>query len=343
MKIAQVAPLHESVPPRLYGGTERIVSYLTEELVEMGHDVTLYASGDSMTKAKLKSVCKKSLRLDKKSIDPVANHVYESEVIYSDAASFDLIHSSIDYICYPILRRIKTPNITTLHGRLDIPNLKPIYREFREIPVVSISNSQRAPIQANWQGTVYHGIPKNLYALNKKPEKYLAFIGRASPEKGLHTAIEIAKLASIPIKIAVKVTTSEKHYFDERIMPSLDHPLVEFIGEISERRKQDFLGNALALLFPIGWPEPFGLVMIEAMACGTPVIAFRKGSVPEVIDDKKTGLIVRSMDEAVRAAANISRIDRTVCRKVFEKRFTARRMAKDYLDIYYHICRKRAI
>ncbi len=335
MRIAQVSPLFESVPPKLYGGTERVVSYLTEELVRLGHEVTLFASGDSTTRARLKSPVKKALRLDPDAKDPIAPHVLMLEEVLKEEKFFDIVHFHIDLIHLPLARRMTTPNVTTLHGRLDLPELGPLYREFKEIPVVSISNDQRRPLPwANWQRTVYHGLPEDLYRPYYKPGEYLAFLGRISPEKRPDLAIEIAKRAGVPIKIAAKVDKADEAYFEQRIRPLLSHPLVEFVGEIGEGEKNEFLGRALALLFPIDWPEPFGLVMIEAMACGTPVIAFRRGSVPEVMTDGVTGFICSGIEEAVEAVDKVSSMDRQGVRRVFLERFTARKMALDYVECY---------
>jgi glycosyltransferase involved in cell wall biosynthesis len=335
MKIAQVAPLYESVPPKLYGGTERVVSYLTEELVQLGHDVTLFASGDSETSAHLVPVSPVSLRLDKNSIDSLAHHILMLEKVFQAADEFDLIHYHCDYLHFPFSRRYKTPHLTTLHGRLDIHDLVPLYREFAEIPVVSISNHQREPLPwLNWRGTVYHGLPLALHQLHPQPGKYLAFLGRVSPEKGVDSAIEIAQKSGIELRIAAKVDQADQHYFDTVIEPLLTTPLVQFVGEITDRDKGDFLGQAIALLAPVNWPEPFGLAMIEAMACGTPVIAFRRGSIPEVVDESKSGFIVDNVEEAVAAIKNIHQLDRRLCRQTFEQRFSALRMARDYLGIY---------
>jgi glycosyltransferase involved in cell wall biosynthesis len=335
MKIAQIAPLFESVPPKAYGGTERVVSYLTEALVKLGHDVTLFASGDSITRAHLRAICQRSLRLDKHSIDPVADHVYLTERVFQESEQFEIVHSHMDYLFYPLLRRMRTPHVTTLHGRLDIPNLSMLYREFSDIPLVSISNYQRLPLSwANWLATVHHGLPEDLYSFREKPGEYLAFIGRISPEKRVDSAIKIAGRAGLPLKIAAKVDKVDQSYFDSAIKPLLGNGHVEFIGEIGESEKDDFLGNAYALLFPINWPEPFGLVMIEAMACGTPVIARICGSVPEVIDEGETGFMVKDVAGAVRAVKKLSRINRRRCREIFEQRFTATRMANDYLAVY---------
>lgn len=342
MRIAQVAPLYESVPPKYYGGTERCVSYLTEELVRRGHDVTLFASGDSETKAHLIAPCRRSLRLDKHSIDHLAHHVLMLELIHQNLSNFDIIHFHIDYLHFPLSRHFNIPHVTTLHGRLDIPDLVNLYKEFKEIPLVSISNSQREPIPwANWQGTVYHGLPIDLYQFRESPGDYLAFLGRISPEKRVDRAIEIAKRLNIPLKIAAKVDKVDHDYFEAVVEPLLDHPLIEYIGEIGEGEKDKFLGNAYALLFPIDWPEPFGLVMIEAMACGTPIIAYRRGSVPEVIEHGLTGFIVNSLNDAIEAVKQIPTIDRKRCREVFERRFSAEHMANDYLAIYQKLLEHR--
>ncbi|HBA87242.1 MAG TPA: glycosyl transferase [Geobacter sp.] len=335
MKIAQIAPLYEAVPPLYYGGTERVVSYLTEELVRQGHDVTLFASGDSVTSARLTPCCRNSLRLDDTCIDPVPHHLLMLEQVYSRADQFDVLHFHTDYLHFPLSRRHGAIHVTTLHGRLDIPDLVPLYREYRDIPVVSISDAQRRPLSwTNWIGTVHHGLPSDLLPFNRDGGDYLAFLGRISPEKGAEAAIEIARKTGMRLKIAAKVDKVDLLYYEERIKPLLDGPLVEFIGEIREDEKKEFLGNALALLFPIDWEEPFGLVMIEAMACGTPVIAFNRGSVPEVIKDGVSGFIVRDVDGAVRAAAQVANLSRLGCRKHFEERFLVARMASDYLALY---------
>lgn len=342
MKIAQVAPLYESIPPKLYGGTERVVAYLTEELVRLGHRVTLFASGDSRTHARLVSCCTSALRLNQQCIDPLAHHIVMLDRVFRESENFDIIHFHCDYLHFPWSRHAKTPNLTTLHGRLDLPDLVPLYREFAEMRVVSISNSQRTPLPwLNWQGTVYHGLPPNLYHFHSKPGKYLAFLGRICPEKGIDFAIEIARKSGIELRIAAKVDRADEQYFQQVIRPLLDHPLIHFIGEIADRDKDEFLGNALALLAPLNWPEPFGIAMIEALACGTPVIAFPRGSVPEVIDDCKSGFIVRTVDEAVAKIKNIRRFGRKACRQIFERRFTVARMAKDYLEIYERLAEEQ--
>jgi glycosyltransferase involved in cell wall biosynthesis len=338
MRIAQVAPLFESVPPQLYGGTERVVSYLTEELVRLGHDVTLFASGDSVTAAKLVPCSERSLRLDPGSIDASAHHVVMLETIARMQDQFDVIHYHIDYLHFPISRRSTVPHVTTLHGRLDIPDLVPLYREFPDMPVVSISDAQREPLPwVNWVDTVYHGLPPDLYSYRSQPGKYLAFLGRISPEKRADRAIRIAKALGMELRIAAKVDDVDRKYFEEEIEPHMNHPLIHFVGEIGEREKDVFLGNAYALLFPINWPEPFGLVMIEALACGTPVIARRLGSVPEVMVDGETGFIVDDTEDAVEAVKLVGGLSRKRCREVFEERFTAERMALDYVSIYERV------
>lgn len=335
MRIAQVAPLFESVPPKYYGGTERVVSYLTEELVRQGHDVTLFASGDAVTNARLISPCPQSLRLDATCIDQMAHHIVLLEQVFQHASRFDIIHFHIDYLHFPLSRRHTTPQVTTLHGRLDLPDLVPLYREFPDMPVVSISDAQRQPLPwINWRGTIYHGLPEQLYTFRDASGAYLAFIGRISPEKRVDRAIEIATRSAMPIKIAAKVDAVDREYFTSIIEPLLRHPLVEYVGEIGEKDKDAFLGQAYALLFPIDWPEPFGLAMIEAMACGTPVIAYRRGSIPEVIDEGITGFTVNTADEAVRAVENVASLSRKRCWQVFQERFSATRMARDYVTVY---------
>src|SRR5213596_1718546 len=335
MRIAQVAPLSESVPPKHYGGTERIVSYLTEELVRQGHDVTLFASGDSVTRARLVAACGQSLRLNDRCKDWIARHIVLLEQVFQHAREFDVVHFHIDYLHFPLSRRTSVPQVTTLHGRLDLPDLVPLYEQFRDMPVLSISNAQREPLPwANWQATIYHGLPEDLFRFRPKPGSYLAFLGRISPEKRVDRAIEIAKRAGIPLKVAAKVDPVDKDYFERAVEPLLRSAVVEYVGEISDEEKDQFLGNAYALLFPIDWPEPFGLVMIEAMACGTPVIAYDSGSVPEVIDNGITGFVVAGEAEAVEAIGRFSELDRREVRRHFEKRFTTRRMAEEYLRHY---------
>jgi glycosyltransferase involved in cell wall biosynthesis len=335
VKIAQVAPLYESVPPRAYGGTERVVSYLTETLVEMGHEVTLFASGDSVTSAHLVSVVPRGLRLDPNKPDPLVWHTIMMDMVHKAAPSFDIIHFHTDVLQLPMVGHCRTPCVSTAHGRLDLPDLKPLFRCFPRHPMVSISNSQRKPLPwVNWRATVHHGLPLGLYSLHPQPQDYFAFVGRISPEKRADRAIEIAKACGIPLHIAAKVDAADKAYFESTIQPLLDDPLVTYVGEIGDDAKNDFIGNARALLMPIDWPEPFGLVMIEAMACGTPVIAYGHGSVPEIIDQGVTGFIVENQEQAIAAARDIERIDRRRCRQVFEQRFAARVMAKRYLEVY---------
>ena len=343
MRIAQVAPLHESVPPRYYGGTERVVSWLTEELVCLGHDVTLFASGDSVTNAELVKCCKRALRLDPDCVDPLAHHVLMVEEVFSRAQDFDIIHFHADYLHFPYTRREKVPCVTTLHGRLDIPDLVPLYKEFREVPLVSISDAQRRPLPwVNWAGTVHHGVSIHELAFQEKAGEYLAFLGRVSPEKGLDHAIEIAIRAGKKLKIAAKVDRADRDYFEEKIRRLLNHPLVEFVGEIGNSEKARFLGNAIALLFPVNWPEPFGLVTIEAMACGTPVIAYPCGAVPEIVLHGVTGFVVHDVDSAVAALDKVGTIDRRACREHFELNFSAGRMAKDYLNIYQTLIHRKS-
>jgi glycosyltransferase involved in cell wall biosynthesis len=343
MRIAQVAPLHEACPPRFYGGTERVVSYLTEELVRGGHDVTLFASGDSDTTARLEPICAQALRLDQTVLDPLIYHMIMFNRIAAQAAEFDVIHFHTDYLHFASVAARARPMVTTLHGRLDLPDLPAIYAEFPDLPLVSISNSQRRPLpRANWCATVPHGLPRDLYPLGTGAGGYLAFIGRISPEKRLDRAIEIAGRVGFPLKIAAKVDKVDRDYFETVIDPLLHRPGIEFLGEISDSDKAEFLGNAAALLFPIDWPEPFGLAMIEAMANGTPIVAFRCGAVPEVIDDGVTGLVVDSVDEAVAAVPRVLEFSRGRIRREFEKRFSAGRMARDYLAVYEGLCAGRA-
>jgi len=338
LRIGQVAPLYESVPPKLYGGTERVVSYLTEELVSLGHVVTLFASGDSMSRAQLVPGSPRALRLDPSCIDPLAHHMVMLEKVFQRADEFDVIHFHVDYLHFPISRRSRVPHVSTLHGRLDLPDLVTVYREFRDVPLVSISDAQRVPLpDGAWEGTVHHGLPAALYPAGDGAGGYLAFLGRISPEKRVDRAIEIARRAGRKLRIAAKIDRVDADYFEKRIRPLLTAPHVDFVGEIAEAEKGPFLGRAAALLFPIDWPEPFGLVLIEALACGTPVVAFREGSVDEVVDDGENGFIVESVPEAVAAIGRLPSIDRGACRRSFEARFTSRRMALDYVDIYRRV------
>jgi glycosyltransferase involved in cell wall biosynthesis len=347
MKIAQIAPLAESVPPRLYGGTERVVSYLTEELVRLGHDVTLFASGDSQTSARLVACAPRALRLDPRVRDPLPHHLLMIERVRSRAHEFDVLHFHVEHVHLPLFRPMARKCVTTLHGRLDLPDLAALYREFADMPLVSISDAQRKPLaHANWVGTVYHGLPEPVCPFNPAPRgphgaPCLAFLGRISPEKGIERAIEIARRAARPLRIAAKIDQSEEGYWRSRIAPLLSGPLVDFLGEVNEEDKPALLGNASALLFPIDWPEPFGLAMIEAMSCGTPVIAWPNGSVPEIVEHGVTGFIVSSIEEAVAAVHEAPRLDRAQVRRRFEERFSAARMARDYLAVYRRLAAPR--
>ena len=339
MKIAQISPLWESVPPQLYGGTERIVSYITEELVRLGHDVTLFASGDSQTTARLHAASPVALRLKPGTVNCDAPLVLMMEQAFGrNASQFDIIHSHLDFLSFPISRRCATPALTTLHGRLDLPELRFLFEEYADRPVVSISDAQRAPIpQANWQGTVYHGLPNNLYSFHPRPGSYLAYLGRFSPEKRPDHAIEVAKRVGMPLRVAGKVDPADRSYFEGKIERLLDHPLIEYVGEITDAEKNDFLGDAFAVLCPYDWPEPFGLVLIESLACGTPVVAYRRGSIPEIIDDGVTGFVCDNLNEMVSAIARVPLINRQHCRESFEACFTVERMVRDYLSLYERI------
>jgi glycosyltransferase involved in cell wall biosynthesis len=337
MRIAQVAPLYERVPPRLYGGTERVVAYLTEELVRRGHQVTLCASGDSVTTARLMSPVARALRLDPETRDPVAPHVVELSQVFERAHEFDLIHCHVDYLAFPFTRLVSTPSLHTLHGRLDLPFLAPLLRHFQNVPLVSISDAQRRPLAGlplAWLGTVHHGLPLDRFPYSPRGGRYLAFLGRISREKRTDLAIEVAKRAGLPLKIAAKVDAADRVYFEQEIRPLFDHPLIEFVGEIGDDAKAAFLGDALALLFPIDWPEPFGLVMIEALACGTPVIARPTGSVPEILVPGRTGFAADTVDELVGAVKRVDTIDRGACRGHVEEHFTVARMADRYEALY---------
>jgi glycosyltransferase involved in cell wall biosynthesis len=335
MRIAQIAPLTEAVPPLLYGGTERVISWLTEDLVALGHDVTLFASGDSVTSAKLEPMWPRALRLDGTVRDPNALHVMMLEEIFQRADEFDLMHFHLDYYAFSLMLRQKTPCVTTMHGRLDLPEHHPVFETFSTVPVISISNSQRQPVpDANWVATVHHGLPTNLLRPQPAKPSYLAFLGRVSPEKRVEKAVAIARRCGLPLKIAAKIDRADSDYYNEVVLPLLDTPGVEFIGEINDDRKPEFLSGAIALLVPIDWPEPFGIVMIEAMACGLPVVAFNRGSVPEVIEDGVTGFIVEDETSAVDAVHKCASLSRSRIRKRFEEKFTSRRMALDYLAVY---------
>jgi glycosyltransferase involved in cell wall biosynthesis len=343
MRIAQVAPLTEAIPPKLYGGTERVVSWLTEELVALGHDVTLFASGDSQTKARLEPVWPRALRLDGKVRDPMALHMAMLEHVYQRADQFDILHFHLDYFPFSLFSRNATPFITTLHGRLDLPEHQVVFDVFNRAPVISISDAQRQPVpNAHWIDTIYHGLPADL--LQPRPAKpgYLAVLGRIAPEKAVDRAIHIARRAGMPLKIAAKVDPVDRQYYEHEIRPLLELPGIEYIGEISDAQKSDFLGGAVGLLMPIDWPEPFGLVMIEAMACGTPILAYPGGSVPEIVEDGLTGFIVNNEAEAVDAVRRLPELSRPRIRARFEERFTARRMAMDYLSVYRRMAESHA-
>jgi glycosyltransferase involved in cell wall biosynthesis len=341
MRIAQIAPLAESVPPKLYGGTERVVSFLTDELVRQGHTVTLFASGDSITRARLVAICPTAERL-RGCRDYLAGQIIMLEEVIRRADEFDILHFHIAQVHFPVVRRLSIPHVTTLHGRLDLPELVPVYSEFCDVPVVSISQAQRTPLsRAGWAGNIYHGLPPDLLRFRPERGSYLAFLGRISPEKRVDRAIAIALACGWPIRIAAKVDPADREYFESEIRGLLDHPLVEFIGEISDDQKGEFLGGARALLFPIDWPEPFGLVLIEALACGVPVVAFRGGSVDEIVEPGITGFIVDDLDDAIAATRDIDRIDRATCRAVFDRRFSVTRMARDYVRVYEKVIGKR--
>jgi glycosyltransferase involved in cell wall biosynthesis len=344
VRIAQVSPLAESVPPKLYGGTERVVSFLTEALVDLGHDVTLFASGDSRTRADLIPMTREALRLNPRCTDDLAHHVRMLEEVFRRADEFDVIHFHLDYLALPMARRCAVPCVTTQHNRLDLPDLWPLFRTYSDAPMVSISDAQRTPVPfVNWRATVHHGLPPELYRLHPRSKGYLAFLGRIARDKRPDLAIEIACRLDMPLKIAAKISDADRPYFEQEIKPLLEDPRIEFIGEISERDKNEFLGNAAAMLFPIDWPEPFGLVMIEALACGTPVVAFRRGSVAEVIDDGVAGFVVDDVDQAVEATRRALTLPREGCRAYFERRFLARRMAEEYEAVYRGLVQERAM
>lgn len=343
MRIAQIAPLTEAVPPALYGGTERVISWLTEELVELGHDVTLFASGDSKTKAQLEPVWPRALRLDGSVRDPNALHMAMIEQVCRRAEEFDLLHFHLDYFPFSIMSRQSTPFVTTLHGRLDLPEHRPLFSLFGSVPLVSISDNQRQPVpHANWIATVPHGLPADTLRPLEAEPAYLAFLGRICPEKRVDKAISIARRCGLPLKIAAKVDPVDRDYFEQEIRPLLATPGISYIGEITDAQKSEFLSGALALLMPMDWPEPFGLVMIEAMACGTPVIAFRRGSVPEIVEHGLTGFIAEDEAEAAGAVRRLPFLSRRTIRRHFEERFTARRMAEQYLDVYSELVEGRA-
>jgi len=342
MKIAQIAPLFESVPPKLYGGTERVVSFLTEELIAKGCQVTLFASKDSQTSATLRPIVPQALRLDENHPDGLAAHIELIEAVLKEAHRFDIIHSHIDFLPFPCFRRLFVPTVHTLHGRLDFAGLERVFREYRDMPLVSISNAQRRPLpNIRFEATVHHGLPRNLFHLGNGRGGYFAFLGRACRDKGIVTAIGLAKKTKMPLKIAAKVDTNDREYFERYVEPLLDSEFVEFVGEINESQKQEFLGNATALLFPIDWPEPFGIVMIEALACGTPVIATPCGSVPEIIQHGLNGFICQDIDDLAQAMVDIGKINRLKCRLTFEQGFCSSRMADDYIELYLSLLRSR--
>ena len=343
MRIAQVAPLTEAVPPKLYGGTERVVYWLTEELVALGHDVTLYASGDSRTSGKLEAMWPKALRFDSSIRDPNALHMTMLERVRQRAAEFDFLHFHLDYYPFSLFSRQSVPFVTTLHGRLDLPEHQPVFTTFSSVPVISISNAQRRPVpHACWVRTVHHGLPENLLRPRPGRPSYLGFLGRIAPEKGIDRAIRIAARCEMPLKIAAKVDRMDRDYFEAKIKPLLSLPFIEYIGEIGDEEKSEFLSGAVGLLMPIDWPEPFGLVMIEAFACGTPVIAFNRGSTSEIIEDGVTGFVVEDEMGAIGAVNRIPELSRERVRQRFEERFTARRMAKDYLSVYRSLIEEAA-
>jgi len=337
MRIAQVAPLYEQVPPLRYGGTERVVAYLADELVRRGHAVTVFASGDSLTAADLHAVTPTALRLGPGATDPLAPHVLELAEVFEHASDFDIIHCHVDYLAFPFARLVRTPTVHTLHGRLDLPHLVPMFAHFRDLPLVSVSDAQRAPLRTlplHWAATVHHGLPLARYRFSRFGGRVLVFLGRISPEKRPDLAIAVAKRLELPLKIAAKVDAADREYFEREIKPLLGHPLIEFLGELDEAGKIELLGEALALLFPVDWPEPFGLVMIEAMACGTPVIARPIGSVPEIVLPGRTGLLGDTVDDLIRAVKQVTRISRGACRRHVEAHFTVDSMTNGYEAVY---------
>jgi glycosyltransferase involved in cell wall biosynthesis len=341
MRIAQVAPLAESVPPKLYGGTERVVAWLTDELIAMGHEVTLFASGDSRTRASLVPIVPRAIRLNKPRPDPFPAYAALLDALAEAAQRFDIVHCHIDWLHFPLLARLDVPNLTTFHNRLDTPDLPGVMARFADAPLVSISDHHRKPLpSANWLGTVYHGMPPDDLAPSYEPGSYLAFLGRLTKEKGPEAAIRIARSAGQPLRIAAKIPRSETRYYKEKLQPLVDGEQIKLVGELDDTQKGHLLRGASALLFPIDWPEPFGLVMIEAMACGTPVIAFARGSVPEIIDDGVTGFIVNDETEAVAAVERLGELDRRRVRTTFEERFTSQRMARDYVRCYEELVRQ---
>ncbi len=341
MRIAQVAPLLESVPPKLCGATEQTVSYLTEELVRLGHELTLFASGDSITTARLDAICAQSLRSNAAIINRRAFMTLLMERAFGNTSDFDIIHSHLDFVGFPFTRRNPTPTVTTFHNRLDLPELLPVFREYAEMPMVSISDAQRTPVLGtNWQSTVYYGLPRDLYQLHPNSGHYLAFLGRLTPEKRPDHAIELAKRVGIPLRMAGKVDTEDEEYFRTTVKPLLAHPLIDYLGDIPEAEKRDFLGQAMALVCPYDRPEPFEFVLIEALASGTPVLAYRRGSIPEIIEDRSTGLVCEGLDAMTDAIKEVPELDRLRCRRSFEERFTVERMVQNYLRVYERVLKR---
>ena len=340
LRIAQIAPLYESVPPKLYGGTERVIAWLSEALVRRGHKVTLFASGDSTAQVRLEAGFPRSLRLAGLEGLGLGYHLPMLSDVYDRADGFDLIHSHLEHLSFPFAHLAAVPTVSTMHGRVDLEDFKPVYDRYTDLPLVSISQSQSAFLpRMKWVDTIYHGLPSTSYHLNPNPGSYLAFLGRLSPEKRPEVAIEVARRAGIPLKIAAKVDRSNEAYFNAVIKPLLSSSMIEYVGEITESQKQEFLGNAVALLFPIDWPEPFGLVMIEALACGTPVVARPFGSVPEILQDGVSGFIESDIDGLVDAVSRVSSLSRHACREEFEARFTADIMAARYENLYHRLIR----
>jgi glycosyltransferase involved in cell wall biosynthesis len=344
MRIAQIAPLFEAVPPACYGGTERVVSFLTEELIRLGHEVTLFATADSKTAARLVPCCEQPLRANPTSVASIPHHILQLERVRCMAANFDVLHFHTDLLHYPLTRLLRVPQVTTLHGRLDLSDLRPLFHEFEDLPVISISDAQRLPFpHLNWKATIYHGLPLDMFQPVSAAGDYLLFLGRIAPEKGPTRAIQIARRAGRKLIIAAKVDPSDRDYYEAKVRPLIDGRNVEFVGEIGDHDKQELVGHAFALLFPIEWPEPFGIVLIEALACGTPVIAWPHGSVPEIIEHGRTGFLVTSIDKAVAALEQIGTLDRALIRQLFESRFTARRMAEEYVLTYLSLAHRGSV
>lgn len=339
MRIAQIAQLWESVPPKRYGGVERVISYLTEELARLGHEVVLFASGDSQTRARLEAVCPRALRLNTQMVCKEAPLVMLLERAFQAAPQFDILHSHLEILAFPAIRGCATPVVSTIHGWVDLPELKQVFREFSEVPLVSVSDAQRRSVpSASWKATVHHGLPRDLYTLQRKHGQYLAFLGRISPDKGTHEVIELGKRTGLPVRIAARVDPFDHQYFQDVIRPLLAPPHVEYVGEITDQEKQAFLGNALALVCASRWPEAFGLVVIEALACGTPVIAYNRGAMPELIQHGVSGFLCEDLAGMERAVEQVQFLNRSRCRRLFEEWFTIERMAQDYLHVYQGVC-----